>query len=280
MGVINYLRKQRFDSKLIKFAKFFHLHNFVRKIYYKVILLLNDKMKIALFGYNAQFYARKIDEISLVENFLVDEREGEIRVIQNILEELKTGDIAYDVGASIGTHAIFMALKVGSQGKVFAFEPEDRSFRELEANIALNKLNNIIPLKVALSDCQGEGVIRGGLGSFTLMNESNFIPPVEKVEKVQIVSADSFIQENNLPLPNVIKIDVEGYEYNVIKGLERVFRNKDCRMVACEIHPTLVPKDVTVDNIINFIISCGFDKPRIYPRGLTLHTFFIKTNTR
>lgn len=275
MGIVDCLRRWRFNPSLIRFAKFIHFHGLVRKMYYKSILSLSNKIRIAILGYDAEFYARNISELSLVESFLVDERDGEIRVIQKLLEELKAGEVAYDIGASIGTHAVFMALKVGKYGKVIAFEPEKNSFKDLIANIDLNKINNIIPFKVALGDSRKEGIIKGGLGSFTLSEENSFV----SVEKIKIVDARSFIQENKLPVPSVIKIDVEGYEYNVIKGLEDVLRDKNCRMVACEIHPTLLPKGISVDDIIGLLISCGFEKPQIYPRGFTLHTFFMKADT-
>lgn len=272
MGIVEYLRKQRFESKFIKLAKLFYFHNIAREIYYKFILFLSDRIKITLFGYDAQFHARDIDEVSLVEGLLVDERNGEIRTIQKIIEELRVGDIAYDVGASVGTHTIFMALKVGDLGKIFAFEPESKSFAALKANIALNKLNNITPLKVALGDCRGERIIRGGLGCFTFTERSDYIP----VEKMEIVDAFSFIQENNLPLPNVVKIDVEGFEYHVIRGLKNALMDPACRMVACEIHPNLLLDGMKVSDIMELMDSYGYKRNKIFKRNTELHVFFYK----
>lgn len=271
MKIINWLRKMRFNPVFIKLTGLLCLRAFLKKVYYKFIFFADSKIKIKLFGYAVQFYTRKLDEYILIEDTLIDKREGEIRVIQKMLEELRPSDNVYDIGASIGTHAVFLALKVSPNGRVFAFEPEIKSFEILKNNIALNRIDNITVFQLALSDDEGEADIRK-LVCFTISDNSNFT----LVNKTRLVKGDNFIKNNNLSLPNVVKIDVEGFEYRVIKGLENTLKNQVCRMVACEIHPVLLPDGIKVSNVVELLKSYGFDRTEVYNRGDTLHAFFYK----
>lgn len=270
MKVTDWLRRIRFNPVLIKLARFFRLHRLIRMMYYKFILFAGNKIKIRLFGYEAQFYARDLAECSDIENFLNDEWQ-ENRVIEKIFLELRPQDVAYDIGASVGTHSIFMALKISSEGRVFAFEPELDSFKRLKDNILLNKIKNITPLQLALGDYSGEVSIRK-MVCFVISNDDNF----ELANKAKLVKGDNFIKENNLLLPNIVKIDVEGFEYNVIKGLESALRDKACRMVVCEIHPAALPAGVKVDDLIGLLDSYGFKRKQIFKRITELHAFFYK----
>src|SRR5437879_3937805 len=65
---------------------------------------------------------------------------------------LRPGDVFVDVGANIGLFTLVAALRVGSTGRVFAFEPTSETFERLVANVRLNKFTNVSPHRVALSD--------------------------------------------------------------------------------------------------------------------------------
>ena len=63
------------------------------------------------------------------------------------------------------------------------------------------------------------------------------------------------IEEKKLRWPNVIKIDVEGYEYMVIKGLENTLRKESCKLVCCEVHPTLLTVGTTPNMVLDLLKS-------------------------
>jgi len=68
-------------------------------------------------------------------------------------------DIVFDVGAYIGDTALWTSKLVGAEGKVYSFEPEATSFTKLTGNLQSNKLKNVIPLQLALSDQEEEMVV-------------------------------------------------------------------------------------------------------------------------
>ena len=277
MNASDWIRRARYNTRFIKLVKFFHLRKYIKIIYYLLILWLNKKIKVVLFGYPAEFYVNSLEELIHIEFTLIDIREREINVLKKIFEVLGRGEVAYDIGASIGTHAIFMAQKVGKEGRVIAFEPEASSYKELNANIALNSLNNIITLKIALGNHFGEQLVHGyskdSFGLFSLIESGND----KYSQEIELVEGDDCIRNKQLPLPNVVKIDVEGYEYYVINGLKETLMQEKCRLVFCEIHPTLLPKGITSEDVISLLRSYGFGKFETYRRGETLHTFCYKT---
>ncbi len=270
-----WLRALRHNPSFLRLVKFFFLKNYAKKIYLQLALPRDNKIKIPLFNFSAEFYVKSPEMLSLVEIYLVFKKQGEIRVLERILKIINPGDIIYDIGAFIGTHAIFMALKTGEKGRVYAFEPEKDSFEELEANIALNHLKNITAIKVALGNHDGEDTISGSYIFSSLMRKKND----KCTQKVTIVSGDAFIQSQNFSLPNVVKIDVEGYEYYVIKGLKEALMQDKCRMLFCEIHPTLLPERAEVKDCIELLKSFGFNKIETYFqfKQEVIHAFFFKS---
>lgn len=148
--------------------------------------------------------------------------------LKAILSELSEGDIFWDVGAYIGFYSLF-AGKNGAE--VVAFEPNPISRRRLIENIQLNDLS-IKTTNIALSDSKGKekfNVVNDGKpdDGAHLGGQSNHSVIVKTMPGDNL--GDDF------KTPDVIKIDVEGAEYDVVKGLKETLRN--CRVVFCEVHP-------------------------------------------
>ncbi|HSX12955.1 MAG TPA: FkbM family methyltransferase [Chlamydiales bacterium] len=131
----------------------------------------------------------------------------------------REGTIAIDIGAHIGIHTITMSKKVGSTGRVISFEPQFKIFRELYQNIKLNACDhNVILLRNALGDYEGqvEMSIRNpeNEGGTSIGRDGDI---------ADMRTLDSF----NLDNVSFIKIDVESYELNVLRGAkETIQRNK------------------------------------------------------
>lgn len=137
---------------------------------------------------------------------------------QNIV---KTGDIVFDVGANIGYYTMQTAARIGSNGRVYAFEPVSITYKKLIDNINLNNFKNIITENVAVSDTPGEIELyvadENSTGSSSIAMHVNFAGVKEKVKTIVL---DEYIKDNHIPKLDLVKIDVEGCEPMVINGLK------------------------------------------------------------
>ena len=137
-------------------------------------------------------------------------------------------------------------------------------------------VSNITLLQIALGDKVDTGLIYSrkqiGIGAFTLIksDESDFC------QKVEIVPGDFIVKARNLLLPKVVKIDVEGYEYPVIIGLQKTLSQKSCQLVCCEIHSILFPSGTKTQMILDLLKSMGFNQIKIHNRGGEIHAICYK----
>lgn len=131
---------------------------------------------------------------------------------------VKRGDVCFDIGANVGAISFALAKRVGAHGKVYACEPGGFLFGRLLDNIRLNSgyENIIFPFKVGFSDKKEvrlwneDKQNRGNAGFlFTGSNQN---------ESIELITLDHFFKNQDLDRLDFIKIDVEGMEYEVIRG--------------------------------------------------------------
>ena len=276
MDFLKVIKWLTYRSFVVRVARAFHIQNFLEKVYYKVMRPKGGKIRISVKEIEADFYVDRSDELRLVE-VIGCSRGGEHRLLELLISLCQPGDIVYDIGASIGTHTIFLAKRLGEYGRVIAFEPEKQSYERLQSNIELNHLNNITVFQVALGEEEGEGVLHEseGLGTYSLMVPYN--EAKENTESsVKIIRGDLLRKIENLPIPKVVKIDVEGYEYSVIQGLRETFSQNSCKVVCCEIHPKLLPKNIGFKEIATLMSSLGFTRIEINQRLGGFHAIWYK----
>ena len=138
---------------------------------------------------------------------------------------LKRGDIVVDVGAHIGYYTLISGARVGKEGHVYSFEPNPETFKRLKRNVQLNNLNNISLYNIGLSDKEEfltlnlPTSINTGTAGITI--PENFSG---KSLKVKAIPLDKFIEKNNIKKVDIIKIDVEGAEIKVLKGMMETIR--------------------------------------------------------
>jgi FkbM family methyltransferase len=139
------------------------------------------------------------------------------RALQTVV---RSGHVVYDVGANVGFFTVIAARLVGPSGKIVAFEPLEENFNLLRRNAQLNGFLNVIASDCALAD-------RDGSAEFLLSKDATFgglANWAKKIEnqvgetQVKIFRLDSVVQRDRLPLPKLVKIDVEGAEAAVLDG--------------------------------------------------------------
>ncbi|MFW9875363.1 MAG: FkbM family methyltransferase [Candidatus Thorarchaeota archaeon] len=179
------------------------------------------------------------------------------RIIQ---KELKKGDIVVDIGANIGYYALIEARLVGDKGKVYAIEPSPKNFEYLNKNIKLNNVKNIESYKLAIGDKDGVAKMNisphSNLSSLVTQKNRKIIGSIN----VNVTKLDNFLK--NKKYPNFIRMDVEGYEYNIIKGMEDTFKAKKPFKLFIELHPHIMKKKQTTF-VLKTLMESGFRMKKV-----------------
>lgn len=155
---------------------------------------------------------------------------------------LKKGDVVFDVGAQHGFHSIPYSKWIGEEGQVFSFEAHPENVHVIEKNIELNIIKNIDVYNKAVGSSSKNIYIKNFVNSHIVAFwEKNKI-------KVRMDPLDSYI---NLK-PNFIKIDVEGYEAEVLRGAKEILKTQP--KLSIEIHTnTLKRYSSSVYDVLNLL---------------------------
>jgi FkbM family methyltransferase len=168
---------------------------------------------------------------------------GEEEVLFTFLGKLQPEDVVWDIGASYGMYSLFVGKKFPSI-KIYAFEPEHKTFKLLNKNIDLNGINNVIPMNFALGDIDGSAILHtsssANIGTHSLVMRSDY-PVSDKGISIEIRKGNSIVATGKVDSPTVVKIDVEGAELNVLKGMKEILSHSKPRLVQIEIHPKILP---------------------------------------
>jgi len=142
-----------------------------------------------------------------------------------LAQTIRPGDIVFDIGAHAGFYTLLAAELVGERGMVCAFEPAPDNLGYLERHVEMNRYQNVRIFPVAVCD-------RCGMSHFEMGKDSHtgHLSLSHTGLQVHAVSLDEQMAAGELPVPNVIKIDVEGTEFQVLLGAKSLLKTH---------HPTL-----------------------------------------
>jgi FkbM family methyltransferase len=229
---------------------------YLLKLFYKYIKFLGVGnslvlIKISVPKYDYKFYCRinKADFITREDG-----------IIEHFTP--KQGDIVVDIGAHMGRYTIISSKRVGTNGKVVAIEAHPGNFEMLNRNIKLNQLTNVIPLNYAVysKETKIKLYVPGEESGYTVYNTimSNRTGNEDKFVEVNANTLDYLLQLNQIREEEVnwIKIDVEGAEFEVLKGAANVLsKSKDIALLI-EVHgPDNYRPVVEFLNLYNFKIE-------------------------
>jgi FkbM family methyltransferase len=143
-----------------------------------------------------------------------------------VLEYAKPGDTVLDIGGNIGQTALFLAKKTGPGGRVVSFEPFPETYKRFLTNLHLNpEIKNLVIENIALGNDHATLKMlaenTGNSGQNRIMSETNMS---DKVVEVNVMPLSSYLEQKPLPKIDLIKIDVEGFEYHVLQGASEVLR--------------------------------------------------------
>lgn len=145
---------------------------------------------------------------------------------------LQRGDCVWDVGANVGYYTKLFSERVGGIGRVFAFEPSPMNFERL--TMACASLDNATLLQFGLG--REDGKLCFQQGADDLGATSRIVDAELGCVVVDIRSGASVIYGGDAAIPNAIKVDVEGFEYEVLEGLGENIKNPEVRLIGIEVH--------------------------------------------
>lgn len=196
-------------------SKYKTVDSLVRKII-SVVVGGNTIICKKVINTNYFLYYRMIEHLTFLSKREINYEED---IRKKILSYIPKGGIVFDIGANIGQYALTFSEKVGDQGKVYSFEPDIENFAILSLNKHVNNCQNLEILNVGIGDknqsleIYRDSVTGGRKSSFRLdLVENNEVSYYTKV----ITLADVFEQKG---FPNFIKMDVEGYEKEVLSSV-------------------------------------------------------------
>jgi FkbM family methyltransferase len=146
---------------------------------------------------------------------------------------VKAGDTVFDIGANIGAHTLPLARLVGPHGTVAAFEPTDYAFSKLRRNLALNPLfeQRIIAVQALLVSKTEDQKPQAIPSSWSLEAPlpGDNIHPVHKgsynsLQGATAIQLDQWVDESHLDRLDFIKIDVDGFEIDVLEGAKKTLK--------------------------------------------------------
>lgn len=142
--------------------------------------------------------------------FLQQYERDVVAVVERVTEP---GWTVLDIGANIGAHTLRFSRLVGTTGRVFAFEPMDYAFSKLSRNLLLNEAGNTRAFKLALSDHNADACPVDFRSSWATSGERR-----RETSSVDLRKLDDWFLEHRLSRLDLIKLDVDGHEWQVLKG--------------------------------------------------------------
>ena len=194
------------------------------------------------------------------------------------LSFVRRGDIALDVGANVGAHAVFLSHLVRDDGRVLAFEPLAPNIDALRETIRRrSRISNISIFQLAVGNpgnARQEVVIKAPGADLTqaslqLQGAAGSWERKASVReyRVSLTSLDAEGEVQALPSVDFVKIDVEGGELDVLKGAARTI-SKHRPLIYCEVYERWAASfGYTPADLFEFMRTLGYEDARVISRG-------------
>lgn len=258
---LRYIRSRFYSGILRRVIRKAGINKLLARPYWQLVYALSENTQTQHIGdCSINFHTSTFTEFMRFRNLA-----GERSVVEELLDNLNSEDVFYDIGANVGSYTCFAAANLGFS-RTIAFEPEPTNANRLRENLDLNDLHAKI-VRVALSDTDGTAKLalngdEAGEGKHAIATNDN-----EQTLEVETARGDTVIKERGLPKPTVMKIDVEGAELSVLRGLQETL-HESCRLVYVEVHPEKIADfGGDASKVETFLTDTGFEVTTISQRG-------------
>jgi len=217
-----------FEWKIIKLLK---LSDYKKRIWNNHFLMVN---------YDS------VQSMWLMYNYIIDWEEFSL-----IKAIVKKEDICFDIGANNGYYSVWLSL----YGFVHSFEPNETSFNRLLQNIKINEIKNVKANNFGIGKEKGtvEFTINKDIQNHILPGKSNF-----DSEEITIDTIDNYLLEKNIEKIKFLKVDVEGFEFDVLSGAKNALQNKKIEIIQLEINNSIVNSGRTEIELLDLLNSYDY----------------------
>lgn len=215
-----------------------------------LLIYLNDNkktdklysVKIKILGNKHKINIENFSDLNTLNEIYIDE-------IYNTISDLKPS-VIFDLGSNIGFSCLYFHFKY-PDSKIFCFEPDPDNYRILLSNT--KNINGIVTKNIAVSSENKyidfyQNINSGVSSSIKFINGKN-----QNKIRIQSQTLDAILNEYNLKLIDILKIDVEGAEYDILSGTDIL---KNVKMILGELHPII--NNISIDKFIKIFNEYGF----------------------
>lgn len=179
---------------------------------------------------------------------------------------LRPGDVFVDVGSSIGLMTNVASIAVGARGTVLSFEPEPERFTCLIRGLSHNERCNVRAFQVALGAEPKRAPLYCDRSSPSLVSVDGQAPGYE----VSVETLDDVLRRNQIPRVHFAKIDVEGSEYDVLRGASSTLSGPHAPILCLEHNTTLPRVESEACDVLRFVLS--INEYQLYQLRYSSHT--------
>lgn len=201
-----------------------------------------------------------LDPASYLGLTLLETGNYEPAMLEVIDHFVRAGGTFADVGANEGYFSVAAARRAGPAGRVLAVEPQTRLHPVLQRNFALNACTTAELAPYAVSDRPGEAALH--LTPGVNNSASSLIRPTRYPlarQTVQCLTLADIFGRHSVDTCDLLKIDIEGWEYEAVLGSPDLFRSGRVKALALELHPPLLlRRGLDSAKITDFLTECGY----------------------
>jgi FkbM family methyltransferase len=173
---------------------------------------------------------------------------------------IKEGDVVMDIGTNIGETLLNFARLTGPKGYVYGFEPDEENYKNAIKNISLNNFENIYVFKNALSDKKETVklyvVDPNNRGMNRILQQAN--DETEPYTVLETITLDELVKENKIERINVMKLDIEGYEMNALRGATEILRKMKPLLFVEVGYTRLLKNNTSPNELMKFLEDHGY----------------------
>lgn len=194
---------------------------------------------------------------------------------EGLFSLLKPGFTVIDIGSNIGQTALICAKSIGKTGKIIGFEPDTINFEKAQRNIKLNSFSNITIHNLALGQRKEEVPLkinspqnRGGNRIDRTLTDSKNI--------IQVDTLDNIVSKLNISAVDLIKIDVEGFELEVLNGAKETIDKFKPLMFIEMNDKNLKEQNVSAKELLSSLLHNNYSvKEAVSGKNITVETILL-----